>query len=79
MQREEASPMVERGLIQVRFELHEELPRVRALMKRYRNLPMSLADACLVRMTERRRPAAWWRSTAISPSTAAMIAGPSRC
>ncbi|MDQ3623650.1 MAG: PIN domain-containing protein [Verrucomicrobiota bacterium] len=45
--------LVDRGLIQVRFELIEELPRVRALMKRYRNLPMSLADACLVRMTER--------------------------
>jgi predicted nucleic acid-binding protein len=45
--------LVERGLIQVRFELKEEMPRVRALMKRYRNVPMSLADACLVRMTER--------------------------
>ena len=44
--------LVVRGLLQVRFELREEMPRVRALMKRYRNLPMSLADACLVRMTE---------------------------
>jgi uncharacterized protein len=45
--------LVERGLIQMRFELHEELPRIRALMKRYHDLPMSLADACLVRMSER--------------------------
>ncbi|MEP6673070.1 MAG: PIN domain-containing protein [Chthoniobacter sp.] len=44
--------LVERGLIQVAFELREEMPRVRALMKRYRKLPMSLADGCLVRMTE---------------------------
>jgi uncharacterized protein len=45
--------LVQRGLIQLGFELSEEMPRIRALMKRYRNLPMSLADACLVRMTER--------------------------
>jgi len=44
--------LMERGLIQVRFQLEEERTRIRALMKRYRNVPMSLADACLVRMTE---------------------------
>lgn len=45
--------LVERGLIQLSFELADDLPRVRQLMRRYRNLPMSLADACLVRMSER--------------------------
>jgi uncharacterized protein len=45
--------LVARGLIQVSIEVHEEIPRIRALMKRYRNLAMSLADACLVRMSER--------------------------
>jgi uncharacterized protein len=44
--------LIARGLIQVSFQLTEEMTRVRALIKRYRNLPMSLADACLVRMTE---------------------------
>ena len=44
--------LVERGLIQLRFQLIDEMTRVRALMKRYSNVPMSLADACLVRMTE---------------------------
>lgn len=45
--------LVERGLIVVSFGMRDEIVRVRALMKRYRKLPMSLADACLVRMTER--------------------------
>jgi predicted nucleic acid-binding protein len=34
------------------FELDKNLEPVLALMQRYSNLPMSLADACLVRMTE---------------------------
>lgn len=45
--------LVERSLIQLSFELADDLPRVRQLMRRYRDLPMSLADACLVRMSER--------------------------
>lgn len=44
--------LVARGLIELRFELRHEVERVRALMKRYRSVPMSLADACLVRMSE---------------------------
>ena len=30
-----------------------DVERIRALMKKYRDQPMSLADACLVRMAER--------------------------
>jgi predicted nucleic acid-binding protein len=45
--------LVERGLVRLSFELADELPRVRQLLRRYRDLPMSLADACLVRMSER--------------------------
>lgn len=45
--------LVGRGLIVIEFTVVEELPRLRAMMHRYRNLPMSLADACLVRLTER--------------------------
>ena len=41
-----------RGAIRIDFDLHEELAAVRALMQRYANVPMSLADACLVRLAE---------------------------
>ena len=40
------------GAIRIAFELQEELGAVRALMERYANVPMSLADACLVRLAE---------------------------
>ena len=41
-----------RGAVRLSFELNDEIPAVRTLMQRYENLPMSLADACLVRMAE---------------------------
>ena len=41
-----------RGAVSIQFTLGEEITSVRRLMKRYHNLPMSLADACLVRMSE---------------------------
>ncbi len=44
--------LVERGLILPCFELQKEISRARGLMKRYSKLPLSLADACLVRMAE---------------------------
>jgi len=34
------------------FDLGEDLDRVLKLMEKYADVPMSLADACLVRMTE---------------------------
>lgn len=40
------------GLLVISFELKQELPAVRTLKSKYRNVPMSLADACLVRMSE---------------------------
>ena len=43
---------VERGLVSVDFALSSELAAVRRLVTRYRDRPMSLADACLVRMAE---------------------------
>jgi predicted nucleic acid-binding protein len=44
--------LVERGVLEVTFRLAGELPAVAKLMKRYASVPMSLADACLVRMAE---------------------------
>jgi predicted nucleic acid-binding protein len=38
--------------IRIGLRLDEEMQTVRALMRRYANVPMSLADACLVRMAE---------------------------
>jgi predicted nucleic acid-binding protein len=44
--------LVEKGVLKVGFSVQEHATYLRALMERYRNVPMSLADACLVRMTE---------------------------
>jgi predicted nucleic acid-binding protein len=41
-----------RDLIQLAFNLEENWPRVFGLMQTYADLPMSLADACLVTMIE---------------------------
>ncbi len=40
-------------VICVDFSLGSELGYLASLLNKYRNLPMSLADACLVRMVER--------------------------
>lgn len=42
----------ERGFLSVSFALQGQWQSVRALMRRYASVPMSLADACLVRMSE---------------------------
>jgi len=42
----------EDDVISLRFDLRDEIHAVRALWEHYRNVPMSLADACLVRMSE---------------------------
>jgi predicted nucleic acid-binding protein len=46
--------LVARGDLQIDrgFRLADELPRVLALVTKYADRPMDLADACLVRMTE---------------------------
>jgi len=43
---------MERGVIRIALSVKEEQADLRALMRRYRNRPMSLADACLVRLSE---------------------------
>ncbi len=44
--------LLERGVIRVGIEVPDQLVDLRALMRRYRDRPMSLADACLVRLAE---------------------------
>lgn len=45
--------LVVRGLITVGHLFDEDARAIRDLMRRYRDVPMSLADACLVRLVER--------------------------
>jgi predicted nucleic acid-binding protein len=44
--------LIERGGLRVNSELGQEMPHVLGLLRRYADVPMSLADACLVRMSE---------------------------
>ena len=43
---------VRRGAVRVAFGVQSEVRQLLDLQEAYRTLPMSLADACLVRMTE---------------------------
>ncbi len=42
--------LVTRGVVSIAFRLDAEIIPVAKLLARYANVPMSLADACLVRM-----------------------------
>src|SRR5437588_3770667 len=44
--------LLRRGAVVSAFDFADELDRVLTLMQRYAGVPMSLADACLVRMSE---------------------------
>lgn len=44
--------LLERKVIRIALSVQEEQADLRAVMHRYRNRPMSLADACLVRFSE---------------------------
>lgn len=44
--------LLERELIKLPFKLELEITSVLKLMNKYNNIPISLADACLVRMSE---------------------------
>lgn len=44
--------LVEAGILQIDFSVSAEVSAIKSLMKKYENVPMSLADACLVRMSE---------------------------
>jgi len=44
--------LLRRKALAAAFDFRAEVARVLQLMERYADVPMSLADACLVRMTE---------------------------
>lgn len=47
--------LVERGELICDFDVHAEIGALRRLLRKYRDLPATLADVCLVRMSERSR------------------------
>jgi predicted nucleic acid-binding protein len=44
--------LLENGALRVAFHIEEHVPALRRLHRKYRDTPMSLADACIVRMAE---------------------------
>ncbi len=44
--------LLDRGVLDLSFRLEPHLTAVEVLMTRYSSVPMSLADACLVKMSE---------------------------
>ena len=44
--------LVSNGYIEVLFRFSDDVTPVRELMQKYKSVPMSFADACLVRMSE---------------------------
>lgn len=44
--------LLENGALRVALHVDEHVPAIRALHLKYRDRPMSLADACIVRMAE---------------------------
>jgi uncharacterized protein len=50
--RETLLSMLREGFLEIDFQLSEHKEAILDMVKRYQNVPMSLADACLVRMAE---------------------------
>ena len=44
--------LLKRGILHTPFSMIENINQIAWLLQKYSNVPMSLADACLVRMTE---------------------------
>ena len=44
--------LLENGALSIAFSIGEHVPTLRKLHQKYRDRPMSLADACIVRMAE---------------------------
>ena len=49
---ESLAQLLRRGALVCRYRFADDMPAVLKLLEKYSNLPMSFADACLVRMTE---------------------------
>jgi predicted nucleic acid-binding protein len=51
---------IQADTLRIAFSLATEIEPVRALLQKYADVPMSLADACLVRMSELHRRHSIW-------------------
>ncbi len=49
---EEVMNLLETKILHIPFRLNDEVETIRHFLTRYQSVPMSLADACLVRMAE---------------------------
>lgn len=47
-----ALELIKRGVISLPFKMEDSFNQIKWLLKKYSNVPMSLADACLVRISE---------------------------
>jgi predicted nucleic acid-binding protein len=52
--------LLERGILRVAFDVADEVGALKTLLQRYADRPMSLADACLVCMSEARDKTMVW-------------------
>lgn len=50
--KEDVLSLVEAGILQINFSLSDEISQIKSLITKYNDVPMSFADACLVRMSE---------------------------
>ena len=50
--RDELLRLLGNGALSVAFRIEEHVPQLRELLRKYRDRPISLADACIVRMAE---------------------------
>ena len=44
--------LLKRGLIKIDFDIENEVEAISKLMRKYKDVPISLADACLIKMSE---------------------------
>jgi uncharacterized protein len=44
--------LIHNGALSIAFRIDEHIGALRNLLRKYQNIPMSLADACIVRMSE---------------------------
>lgn len=44
--------LLKRGILNLQFRIEDSSEQIKWLLKKYSDVPMSLADACLVRMSE---------------------------
>jgi len=49
--------LIDRGVLEVRFDFEDERDATLRLLRKYADTPMSFADACMVRMSEIHRDA----------------------